>query len=757
MSVYRYPVFFMRVGEDAILGQVIGEYYQCIDTSEANVISKLKKLMLSDAKQGHLYLDNDLSECELRIIKIKTQASVIVEQKKYTSKQMIHFPMAAVIGKSEYGDYDCYLPFFDESFYFDNLDDLHNLVLLHGGEALKRLEPNVLYSKLAIYQKPWLGRLEISYRVARKKENNVEDSETKETIRELSRLARQVTKTSLRDRQAFSGITWEREKLIDRISDKLLNESSNFILLGPSGSGKSNLLGAAIKASITRHKTKDKTQWRTYWRCSAHRFLSGAKYLGDWQENCEHLIDRLQKVGGLLWVDDFTEMLFKGGDSPESSVAAFFEPFLSQQHMRIIGEASLEQWQKARREYSRFCEHFETLEVPELTEDEMKRLLTNLSEYAKENRRVEIDSAALEVSSQLLNQFVKAESNPGKTIRFFNHCLSEAHALEQKVLKFGDIVHLFSKRYGVNELFVNEQIKLNEQQIREKLSKEVIGQDHVFSELIEIMKIFKLALNDPKKPIATLVFSGPTGVGKTAMVKSLAKVFFQSKEGSIPLVRLDMSEYQHPRQVEKLIGSGSDQPGYLIKEAQQNPFHILLLDEIEKAHPRFFDILLSILDEGKLVDHMGRQAHFKNSIVIMTTNLGSNQADPVGFGDTSMTDPRSVIAKFFRPEFINRVDRILVFNSLGREEAKQITELELNKLNQREGIKKRKLVLKFSDDLKEWIAKEGFSAKYGARFLQRTIEEKIVGPLSREILQYGYKNGEISFDFLDSVLKIKFN
>jgi len=256
----------------------------------------------------------------------------------------------------------------------------------------------------------------------------------------------------------------------------------------------------------------------------------------------------------------------------------------------------------------------------------------------------------------------------------------------------------------------------------------------------------KAGINDPAKPFATLLFAGPTGVGKTAAAKALAEYFFANGQTHDPLMRIDMSEFQHPAHIGRLIGyeQGRDgaTPGKLIQHVRNKPFSVILLDEIEKAHDSIFDALLSMLDEGLLTDRLGRTADFRNTIIIMTTNLGVSSGTPIGFAD-NRTDQVSIgdIKAFFRPEFFNRIDRVVTFDSLDRETIEQIAKRELGLLQRRPGISQRGIALRFSLRLVEEVTKVGFSPKYGARPLQRAIERLVVPVLTGWLL--GKQQGDV--------------
>jgi ATP-dependent Clp protease ATP-binding subunit ClpA len=259
--------------------------------------------------------------------------------------------------------------------------------------------------------------------------------------------------------------------------------------------------------------------------------------------------------------------------------------------------------------------------------------------------------------------------------------------------------------------------------------------------LTRVVKIFKAGLNNPHRPIASFLFAGPTGVGKTASVKALSEYFFGKGQRKSPLIRIDMSEFQHPEQLVRLIGAGR-QPGQLVKEVRERPFSVLLLDEVEKADLSIFDALLGLLDEGVLVDAYGRETNFRNTIVIMTSNLGASNRSVPGFGDKNPDAAayRSAVERHFRPEFVNRIDELVVFESLKANDILKITEKELESLKSREGFQKTGLEVQFEEQLVRHLASIGFDERYGARPLQRALEDHVVMPVARWMLENPVNN-----------------
>ncbi|MCB0555620.1 MAG: ATP-dependent Clp protease ATP-binding subunit, partial [Phaeodactylibacter sp.] len=362
-------------------------------------------------------------------------------------------------------------------------------------------------------------------------------------------------------------------------------------------------------------------------------------------------------------------------------------------------------------------------------------ILQEFANYAGKSLRMPITEAALRQAYRLLLRYYPYESFPGKGIKFLGHCLSESQLQYLPEVGRKEVIDNFVQQTGLPELFLRDDLLLDVQELEDYFNNRIIGQPAAAEKLIGLVKIYKAGLNNPYKPISTLIFAGPTGVGKTASAKALADYFFGKGQRKSPLIRIDMSEFQYPGQIVRLIGSGRE-PGQLVKEIRERPFSVLLLDEAEKADPSIFDALLGVLDEGLLVDAYGRETNFRNTIIIMTTNLGATGQQSIGFqqGQDEGAAYLSAISRHFRPEFVNRVDNVVVFRPLDAENVRQITLKELEELKQREGFTKRKITVKFTDNIVRHLASIGFDERYGARPLQRSIEQKLVTPIANWLL-----------------------
>ncbi len=734
MQTIQYPLLYYQLSDNDVLGMLVGTDYQIMDRDLRRVRKALQDYLQRQYKKLDTYPYLDIREPKMKVLKIGVRPTFREQYGSYPLPYTLKVPVPVVYGQIEQEYYECYLPLFRQSFFYYDARQFESLVKHFATKVLNDYSPAEIF-RLMQYPAPAMELVNLRVNVDR--QIDWRRYEQQREYRTLQRLAEQhpFPKSVKRSMNALPEAAWEMEDKVSEVINKLLNTRSNVILVGHSGVGKSAVLQQAIR-KITQ-LSKDQKLSYTFWRIMPQRITASAKYLGEWEETMEALVGELQLANGILWVVDLIQLLLGGGYGPEDSVAAFLMAFMQRNQLQIIGEATPQELNSMRRLLPGFVEHFQIIQIEDPTEQKVQAILQQFVGYVKLKHQVTITAEALALAYRLLHRFYPYESFPGKGIKFLGQCVNEAKLSRRASIDKKDVVDFFVGQTGMPELFLRDDLLLDKQKLRQYFEKRIIGQPAAVDKLCEIVKVFKAGLNNPHRPISTLLFAGPTGVGKTASAKALADYFFGKGQKRFPLIRIDMSEFQHPNQLHRLVGSGRE-TGQLVREIREKPFSVLLLDEVEKADPAIFDALLTVIDEGMLTDSYGRLTNFRNTIIIMTTNLGASSRTSIGFQTSAGEEQlyRSAINQYFRPEFVNRIDGIVVFRPLEQEHIVEIARKELEELKRREGFAVRNLSLEFGENVVAFLTRIGFDERYGARPLQRAIEQHIVSPVANWLLDH---------------------
>lgn len=749
MSIEKltYPLLYFQLAEDAVLGMLLGTEYQVVDQDLRKVKKSLTDYLVKQYKKTADYPSNDLIEPQMRVIRVKVPPTFRINGKAFQLSYQVEVPVVAILGATDLGHRECHFPLLGESFIYYENQDLNQLIRSYAANHLYAYSPDILI-EMAITPVPGLDQVEMKVNFDRSPVWKPFFQERKNEV--LDKLTEAFPpKRGARPRNSFPEAAWEMEWAVNEVVEKLMVQRANVLVIGKAGVGKSAVLRQAMRR-IHNH-TKDQGRRRTFWRMMAQRITASTRYLGEWQEMVESLVQELKWTNGVLWVEDIMQLLNTGGYGVEDSVAAFIQSYLHQGDLQIAGELTPNQLDRLRTLLPGFGELFQTVEIPEMSEQQVFAVLEKFSTYILQTQEIQITPDAQQLAFRLLKRFYPYEQFPGKGIKFLAHCVHEAQAREQAKIAKEDVIAQFTRQTGLPEVFLRDDLLLDLAELREYFQGRIIGQAEAVEQVCNIVKIYKAGLNNPTKPITTLLFAGPTGVGKTACAKALADYFFGKGQRKSPMVRIDMSEFQMPGQLSRLIGDRYE-TGQLVKEIRERPFAVLLLDEIEKAHPSIYDALLTVLDEGIMADAVGRETDFRNTIIIMTTNLGAQSRKSMGYRDATSSDARfrAAIDNFFRPEFVNRIDHLVLFNALGREDIRKIAAKELQELQNREGIAKYGISLHYSDNLIDYLTSIGFDERFGARPLQRAMEDHIVHPLSRWLLKHpSEKPRTLKLDFAE--------
>ncbi len=727
MKILEFPIICRALDENAILGQLLGYEKQLVASEVRGLTGEFSEYIEKGLRDGNRHYEPPIQNARLRTVKIRVRPTYREKQRIYPVKETIELPIHAIYGDNIDGYFECFLPLLRADFYFYQEKDLDKLIEHFAKEALHAMTPSEIYSLLHVSM-PWLEKVSVKVPKPIEAKPKGRDFSSYTT---LTGVAEQLPFTRKEAGKAILDVAWERGMIVDALVPVLTEEKAHVLLVGKSGVGKSTILHEVIRRIHRQEKSKDNFERHSFWRSSPSRITAKAKYLGEWQEICETLVEELSMAKGILWVENFTMLAMTGGEGAEDSVAAFLTSYIRQGQLQLIGELTQEQLEVLRKLLPGFVEHFRLIRIEEMDMAATLRIFEYFNTHVTKNKATSFTQKALEMSYILLERFVRYDHFPGKAIRFLQACADKATLEKVEVIDATEVIQYFSNQTGIPDFLLRDDQLLDTKALKVFFEKRIKGQPKVVDRIASVIKVFKAGLNDPHKPIATMIFAGPTGVGKTATAKAMADYFFGLGQKYQPLIRLDMSEFQHPAQIYRLIGT----EGKLVQFVREKPFCVVLLDEIEKAHPQIFDALLTVLDEGILLDSVGRTTDFRNTIIIMTSNLGASQRSSLGFRSYQESDFEASIQGFFRPEFYNRIDMCLSFSPLDETSIREITHQELAEIPRRDGILNRNLKLEFTDSLVTFMAEKGFDPKYGARPLQREIERLIVAPLARLLIE----------------------
>jgi ATP-dependent Clp protease ATP-binding subunit ClpC len=507
------------------------------------------------------------------------------------------------------------------------------------------------------------------------------------------------------------------------------------LLLGPRKVGKTALVHEAVYQRVAqRQRSQQSTHVaeRNVWLLSPPRLISGMAYVGQWEGRLLAILEEAVHRKHVLYFDDVLG-LFQAGRSADSdlNVATVMRPWIERREVRLLAEMTPEAFRVLRELDRGFADLFHILPVREPGEPQSRRILIHVIRQLEGRHRCRFDAEALPAAMELQQRYVRDQSMPGKAAAFLEQ-LAGKYRLRD--VERAVVLSEFGTRSGLSVSFLDHAARLERSEIISTLAKEIVGQRAGLEAMADVVTIAKARLNDPGRPLGTLLFLGPTGVGKTAAAKALARYLYGDEAR---LLRFDMNEYIDSASLSRLTGTFSQPDGLLTSAVRRQPYCVLLLDEIEKAHPAVFDLLLQVLGEGRLTDALGRTSNFTSAVVIMTSNLGTREAS-ASFGlrptEASRQEAFTEAAKgFFRPEFFNRIDRIVPFEPLGREQVALIADRLIADLFRREGLIHRRCVLDIHPAAMTRIVEQGYHPQLGARALKRAIERQLTAPIAARL------------------------
>ena len=598
-----------------------------------------------------------------------------------------------------------------------------------------------------------------------------------------------------------------RDMEIRRVIQILTRRTKNNpVIIGEAGVGKT-AIAEGLAQRIIAGDVPDSMKGRKVISLDMGSMVAGSKFRGEFEERLKAVMDEIRRAGGeiILFIDEIHQVVGAGAAEGAIDASTMLKPALARGELQCVGATTLDEYRKYIEKNAALERRFQPVYVEEPSVEDAIEILRGLRPRYEAHHKITIADSALSAAAKLSQRYVSDRFLPDKAIDLIDEASSklrielegappELKEMEKEVQYLADqedsasqrddfqrAAELRAERLALQEK--NEKTRdawlkrekldgtVDEEDIAEtvalmtgipvtrmlegeserllnlekSLGERVIGQKEAIAAISEAIRRARAGLKDPKRPIGSFIFLGPTGVGKTELARALTEYLFDDEDA---MVRIDMSEYMDKHTVSRMVGAppgyiGFDEGGQLTEAVRRRPYRVLLFDEIEKAHPDVFNVLLQLLEDGRLTDGQGRTVNFANTVVIMTSNLGTSQVqeDPVGFlkTNTNGMDNQEIkrnveraLRQEFRPEFLNRIDEIVIFKSLGREEIVQIVDLLVEEVQER--LSDRGISIELTERAKEWIAEKGFDPAYGARPLRRTVQRYVETPLARKVL-----------------------
>ncbi|UCD58035.1 MAG: ATP-dependent Clp protease ATP-binding subunit [Candidatus Hydrogenedentota bacterium] len=623
--------------------------------------------------------------------------------------------------------------------------------------------------------------------------------------RDLTALAREDKLDPVIGREA------EIERVIQILSRRTKN---NPALIGEAGVGKTAIVEGLAQAIVHKKNIPDLLANRRVLTLDLAGLVAGTKYRGQFEERLKAVMKEIRKADNIImFIDELHTIVGAGAAEGAVDASNMLKPALARGELQCIGATTLDEFRKYIEKDAALARRFQSIMVEAPSVEDTIEIIRGLRDKYEAHHRVKISDEAIIAASRLSNQYITDRYLPDKAIDVIDEACSRARLksttrppnlkevevqiervtkekeeaiesqefekaaslrdrerqLKEKLEKEQrnwektrenvsytvteeDIAYIVSKWTGVPIVKLEQTESERLLNMREEIHKRIVGQDEAMEALTRAIQRSRAGLKNPKRPVGSFLFLGPTGVGKTEMAKALAEFLFGDETA---LVRIDMSEYSEKFTVSRLVGAppgyvGYNEGGQLSEKVRRRPYSVVLLDEIEKAHPDIFDTLLQVLEDGRLTDATGRTVDFRNTVVIMTSNIGTREISTgktLGFQRTSGEISHQVMKdkvvaetkKIFNPEFLNRIDEIIVFHSLSDEDLQKIVELLLGECS--ENLKSRDLTIEFGEEAKKFLVKVGYDPAYGARPLRRAVQQYVEDPLSEEILRGSIPDG----------------
>lgn len=554
-----------------------------------------------------------------------------------------------------------------------------------------------------------------------------------------------------------------RQDILDRTIQILCRRTKNNpIHVGEPGVGKTSIV-LGLARLINEGKVPEKLKNSEIYSLDIGGLLAGTKYRGDFEERIKKVLEQIKhRVNPIVYIDEIHSIVGAGALGGGSLDASnLLKPYLMEGKIKFIGATTFDEYKKHFEKDKALTRRFQTVEVKEPSINETVEIINGIKKSYEEYHNVSYTDKAIESAVILSNKYINDKFLPDKAIDVIDEAgasISMENSEERTLIDDVKIEEIISKMCHIPKKTVEKDEIEALMTLENKLKLNIFGQNVAIDEVVKCIKMSRAGLKDEGKPVASMLFVGPTGVGKTEICRVL------SKELGIKLIRFDMSEYGEKHAASKLIGAppgyvGYEEGGLLTDSVRKNPYSVLLLDEIEKAHPDILSVLLQVMDYATLTDNQGRKADFRNVILIMTSNAGAKEIgkNKVGFGErvVQVEAIKDEVKRFFTPEFRNRLDKIVVFNHIDKEMARNITIKEIGLF--KEQLLSKNIILEFDESVINHISNEGVSKEYGAREISRIINSEIKALLIDEVLFGRLKDGgKAKVVFNDSKYDIEF-
>jgi ATP-dependent Clp protease ATP-binding subunit ClpA len=547
-----------------------------------------------------------------------------------------------------------------------------------------------------------------------------------------------------------------RDSEIYRVTQVLCRrKKNNPILVGEAGVGKT-AIAEGLALNIVAGKVPNIIKDAKLFALDLGALLAGTKYRGDFEKRLKGVMDELKTIpDAILFIDEIHTLIGAGSTSGTMDAANQLKPALASGELKCMGATTFAEYRNGFEKDKALSRRFSKIDINEPSVKISIKILRGLKSKYENHHNISYTNKALKTAVELSKRYITDRFLPDKAIDIIDETAASFHLLKKKRTKVtaSDIEKTIGKIVGISTSKVSSNESLSLSTLESDLKAKVIGQDDAILEVTKAIKISKAGLTPQNKPIASFLFSGPTGVGKTELASSLSQIL------AIHFERFDMSEYMEKHALSRLVGAppgyvGYEQGGLLTEAVKKHPYSVILLDEIEKAHPDLVNILLQIMDSATLTDNNGYKANFQNVILIMTSNIGASARSVMGFNKDESIAKNEELKSFFTPEFRNRLDSIVEFKQLNIETVEGIVSKFIDELNQE--LKKKKITINLSKRAIKFIADESYSIEMGARPLKRYIQNNITNKLSDEILFGKLKNGGIVNVVFSKKLILKF-